>query len=802
MTALLVHGLAELRRRWQSWLGATMLVALVVGITLAAVSGARRTDTAFDRMLEDTAFWHLMVNPHAGIESELDPQALAALPGVERLGTAHAMGLFVKGPDGQDLPSLAMAAVEPGTFTDHFRPNLLDGRLFDPDRPDEVMLGSRLARQLEVSAGDRFSAALLDLDRYFEWEEGGRTGPLPTSALTLTVAGVGVLADELNADESASFAYILLTPAFWAEHEGESFFYTHVLTLADDVDVAAMRGMISEILPPGESVEFRTIASISEAVGRGTQPHVVALLAFAAVVAGAGSVMCVQVLNRSLGALSVDAVALRALGCGRRLLLCAALGRVGLAAMAGSLLAIGIALATSPLFPIGLAREAEVSRGVDVNVAVLATGALLAVSLAVAGALPTAWRLARGRSTRRVPRAGRWTDRLGSASGRPVLSTGVRLALDPGPEGVPVRSTVLGVGIGIAALAAVLTFAAGLASFADTPSRYGWAWDAYIELADFEGPPQDHPIVTGLLASEVQGVSLGLNDRVDVGGTPVAVVGIDHLRGEVGPPIVAGTRPRGPDEIALGGRTMERLAVGLGDLVAVGQGENERDLRIVGQVVFPGLGTYPGSDRTEPGRGALLTLEAVRELGEGFDFPFVVVDDALDGRVDAAVQEALTGYEESVAVGELDVFLQPQRPADVVHLQQVRATPMMLGAVLAILAAASLTHALSSSIRRRRRDVAVLQVLGLGRRQVIGVVAVQTLTIAVIGLAAGLAIGVPAGRWSWTLLSRRIGVPAEPVVPLSLVVLAVGVLVLVAIVAVLPAIRASRMRPASVLRVE
>ena len=42
----------EARRRWRGWLARGVLYGLLAGAVLAAVAGARRTDSAYDRFLD------------------------------------------------------------------------------------------------------------------------------------------------------------------------------------------------------------------------------------------------------------------------------------------------------------------------------------------------------------------------------------------------------------------------------------------------------------------------------------------------------------------------------------------------------------------------------------------------------------------------------------------------------------------------------------------------------------------------------------------------------------------------------
>jgi ABC-type antimicrobial peptide transport system permease subunit len=72
-----------------------------------------------------------------------------------------------------------------------------------------------------------------------------------------------------------------------------------------------------------------------------------------------------------------------------------------------------------------------------------------------------------------------------------------------------------------------------------------------------------------------------------------------------------------------------------------------------------------------------------------------------------------------------------------------------------------------------------------------------------VGLVVGLPVGIALGRAAWSSVSRGLGVvdaPAVPVLGLSLAV--VGAFALAGLLAVVPGRRASRLRPAVVLRSE
>ena len=144
-----------------------------------------------------------------------------------------------------------------------------------------------------------------------------------------------------------------------------------------------------------------------------------------------------------------------------------------------------------------------------------------------------------------------------------------------------------------------------------------------------------------------------------------------------------------------------------------------------------------------------------------------------------------------------------RRPTDLADLARLDRLPALLAGVLGVLAAATLVHTLVSSMRRRRRDLAILKTLGFLRRQIAVTLLWEATTLTLFALALGVPIGAAAGRWTWTLFAQRLGlVPAPVFPPEAIVVIVLGTLGLAAAVAAAPAWVAARTRPAVVLRAE
>src|SRR3954471_778738 len=82
MPAVWLRFRAELRTRWRALLAVPWLVGLAGGAALAALAGARRTDTAFDRLVARTDTADLLVNPDDGTDSALTEDDVLSLPQV------------------------------------------------------------------------------------------------------------------------------------------------------------------------------------------------------------------------------------------------------------------------------------------------------------------------------------------------------------------------------------------------------------------------------------------------------------------------------------------------------------------------------------------------------------------------------------------------------------------------------------------------------------------------------------------------------------------------------------------------
>jgi ABC-type antimicrobial peptide transport system permease subunit len=145
----------------------------------------------------------------------------------------------------------------------------------------------------------------------------------------------------------------------------------------------------------------------------------------------------------------------------------------------------------------------------------------------------------------------------------------------------------------------------------------------------------------------------------------------------------------------------------------------------------------------------------------------------------------------------------PTAPPEVVGLDDVQRFPLLAGAALVVLGVIATSHALVVTVRRRRAELGVLSALGFGPSQRRTVILGQATTIAAVALALGLPLGAAAGRALWSAIARSIGLATDASFPLLLLGGgAVGLVVVLNLIAAVPASGARRLRIADALRAE
>ncbi len=262
--------------------------------------------------------------------------------------------------------------------------------------------------------------------------------------------------------------------------------------------------------------------------------------------------------------------------------------------------------------PIGPARLAEPSPGVDVNVAVLGIGLAVAALLPVLLVIPAAWRATADLSgsmpsDTKLHRPSYLATRLRSVGVPTSSAIGVQMAFESGRgrTAVPVQSTLIGSVIAVTAVTAALVFGANLNHLVTTPAQYGQNWQQEIDLGF--GSVRA-PVLDSAVAHQpgMRAYAYGDYGQVTVGGRSVPAIAIHQRKGAGFVTLLSGRVPAGPDEIAVGARTLHSLGRHLGDTVSVVVPGATHRVHIVGEAVFPSfsVGSFTPTDL---GSGALVS---------------------------------------------------------------------------------------------------------------------------------------------------------------------------------------------------
>ena len=278
-----------------------------------------------------------------------------------------------------------------------------------------------------------------------------------------------------------------------------------------------------------------------------------------------------------------------------------------------------------------------------------------------------------------------------------------------------------------------------------------------------------------------------------VGGTSV----VTHTYDAVGVPapmvLQEGTAPVTDGDAVLGPTTAEQLGASIGSRFTLHGDRGSQELRVTG------IGFTVESSTSGYDRGAWVTPGDHDRLFTGFKEHAGLLALA-PGVHRASVTPRLQVAASTAAGGEDVLIITPFVPPQFGEIKNVRALPVLLGVFLALLAVGAVAHALMVSVRRRRRDIAILRAIGMTRRHCRRIVTAQATAITIIGLVVGVPLGLAAGRVLWRLAADRAPLRYDAPPSLWLVVLVIPLALVVGnLLATWPGHRATRVRVSQVL---
>jgi hypothetical protein len=799
---------AESRRRWRSWLAIALLISVVGGLVLAATSAGRRTENAFPRFVAAHGFDALVYGARPEPKLAKLPEAtsvtklLSPINGQPKCDCTHPIS-----PN--DFTVIVASFKGRSPFT------LVSGRLPNPSDPHEVLASFTLQQDNGVHLGSVIRVPFYSRGQASALNTSGAP-PRPRGP-TAAFRVVGFEATEYEFPSGGTPSYDLYaTRAFARTAMSRTVIsYEYLVSLrhgaADLPQFDAAATSLSAAGVEGYQNEDTPAAAVESSI----HPQAIGWWILAGLAALVGLAVVGQALARQSIVESEDYPTMSALGAGRRQLVALGMFRNLVVGVAGAAGAVVVATAFSPLAPLGEARTAETSTGISFDALVLSLGAIATVVVVVGLGIWPAIRASHtlrpdDRTVASGPSA--IAGYLASSGAPPSAVIGVRNALErrSGGAPVPVASALLGTVLAVVALCGTAVFGASLSHLTSTPRLYG---DPYqLNTSDDTTNAQPDPVLLRSLEDDraVIGITEGIAPpEVSVNKVAVSAIAGKAIRGSLLLSTVDGHVPNGDGQIGLGATTMRLVGAHVGSLVQVtvslpSGGKRTVPFRVVSQISFPAVGggivslgngaafTIAGYEAAvcppNPKQAACRRASAATLAGGGLLVSFVG-----GAKGQAAINHYLDSDPSDVALAIT--------PTSLINFGEAVNFPLIFGSMLAVFGAATLLHLLVVSVSRRRREVGLLKVLGFVNAQVGATVAWQASTLALVGIVVGVPIGLLAGQAVWRAFASNLGVVPVSVVPVWLIaVLVAGVLVVANLIAVAPALVATRSKPGELLR--
>ena len=795
----------ERRRRWRSLIVLALLVALVTATVLAAVAGARRGQTAFGRLWARTLPATATVLPN---QPGFDWAKVRALPEVSALSTFPVSFGFALDccPDaGTGFPpadSELTRTIE--------RPVVLEGRLFNPSRADEVLVTPKFVASYGKNVGDAL-ALHLPSPRQAGTGYDGSTGPPRGPSVRARIVGVGRSPwGSATADGPGQKGGVLASPALFTHYRtnimgARTYINALVRLKGGAAAIPAFRTDLARVTGRSDIDVWNNIVDFGDPIRRVTGYEAACLLAFALAALVAAFFLVGQSLARYTSATVVDLQVLQAVGMTRRQAVASASAAPFLAAAAGTTAGVVGAIVASRWMPIGVASIVEPHPGIDVDWLVLSAGWVAAPVLVLAGsAVATATALTASRRHGTQRRSAVVATASGAGLPVPVV-VGARFALEPGRgrSAVPVRPALVGAVTGVLGVLAAFTFSAGVSDAAANPARFGQTWQlgTFLGLNGQDFGPASRVLQAVAADRDVTGVDDARIAGAQSGQVSIESFTYDPVAGKrLAVVLTDGRMPATPNEIVLAAATARRLRAVTGATVRLTGGTRPLAVRVTG------IGFVPVGPHNGYAEGAWLTPAGYDRIFSGAHYSFKFHAAAVTLRPGANVQAVarrLNAAAAAIKGGRGFTFDPPAALPEVQQVKDLQVLPLALSAFLALLAIGALGHALSIAVHRRRHELAVLRALGMTRLQTRMVVATQASVLAVVGLVFGVPLGLALGRGMWRLVADSTPLAYHP--PLAgwaLVLIGPVALLAANALAAWPERRATRLRTGQVLRTE
>ncbi|MBD5786418.1 ABC transporter permease [Cellulosimicrobium terreum] len=718
-----------------------------------------------------------------------------------------------------------------------------------PTAPGQVALPADVAERLGLDMGDQVVNA-----RYV-WGEDETEPTEVRDALTV----VGIIDDPYGAYAQMGGAAVVSAQdvAAWAEADGSDLTAPAVMVVLDDgADLGAVRADLLATSPQDTTVQTpdEYAQEVAAAQTGGEQVFVYVILAFAAIALVVAALVIANTFQVLVAQRTRTLALLRAVGAKRGQLARSVLVEASILGVLASL--AGIILGTA-LVQLALLVASNADLGIPIPTSVAITPAVVLAPLVVGTLVTVVASLAPARAATRVSplEALRPADapRLGTGAGRvrlvlallltvggfALLAGGVVLGMNGSPD-VGLMAGVLGGAISFVGVlvGAVFWLPRTVGLVGRLLARTGPT--ARLATANtLRNPRRTTATSTALLigvtlvammstgaASARTSLGAALDDQYPV-DVMVIGSGVDGTLPESTTGMLAGidgvdTVVPGTDVLAElpDGASVSPTAVDPAAAAGVVRSQDTLAGLAPGTLVLPeweaqALGFADGDTTQLTGTGgetlevtvavgssdtSLLTTQDAHVLDPGATATrlWVSVDDPSDTAVVAAVQDAVAESDTPVEV----VGAVVERAAMQQVVDTMLAVVVGLLAVAVVIALIGVANTLSLSVIERRRESATLRAIGLSRRRLRWMLAIEGMLIAGVGAVLGIVLGVLYG-WAGAATALSLmgdvafSVPWRDVAIVLVVALAAGLLA-----SVVPGRTAARTSPVEALAID
>ncbi len=305
-----------LRRRWSAYLTLVLLIGLLGGLAMGALAAARRTESSFPTFLASTnpsdlslgtAIWNPALGYTTGYDGALVAR-IARLPYVRRAESFAGVDSVPLAPNGAptkagENANMIVEASVGGLYFNQDRVTVVEGRMADPDRPDEIMMTVGAAHVLGLRVGQTVPWGTYTNSQFSG--AGAAAPPKPALRRDLTLVGTVVLnnavvQDDIDANGSAT---VIFTPALARQLLNccSVFSFTFLQLDHGSRDVARVEAEVERVVPSDLPYDFYDASIDVTKAQNAIKPEAIALGVFGVIAALAALLIAGQVIGRQLG---------------------------------------------------------------------------------------------------------------------------------------------------------------------------------------------------------------------------------------------------------------------------------------------------------------------------------------------------------------------------------------------------------------------------------------------------------------------------------------------------------------------